>query len=119
MTKLKVTGKTKHLFRRYSVYFYRDMLPQIIDSGSFVNAYGPIHILVYSHGHLLKTFPVAPDPATVTRAAPISESVALAFPLRVPLDSVLRSLPSFCSLPGRGRRSQGRAASSVLLLGPG
>lgn len=33
MTKLKVTEKTKHLFRSYSVCFYRDMLPQIIDSG--------------------------------------------------------------------------------------
>lgn len=33
MTKLKVREKTKHLFRSYSVCFYRDMLPQIIDSG--------------------------------------------------------------------------------------
>lgn len=30
MTKLKVTGKTKHLFRSYSVCFYRAMLPQIL-----------------------------------------------------------------------------------------
>lgn len=33
VTKMKVTRKTKHLFRSYSVCFYRDMLPPIIDSG--------------------------------------------------------------------------------------
>lgn len=36
MTKLKVTRKTKHLFRSYSVCFYRDTLPPIIDSGSLL-----------------------------------------------------------------------------------
>lgn len=50
MTKLKVIGKTKHLFRRYSVYFYRDMLSQIIASGRFVNAHSTIHISVYLTG---------------------------------------------------------------------
>lgn len=63
MTQLKVTGKTKHLFRSYSVCFYRDMLPRIIDSGRFFNAHSAVHILVCSHGHLRKMFPVAPDPA--------------------------------------------------------
>lgn len=56
MTQLKVTGKTKHLFRSYSVCFYRDMLPRIIDSGRFFNAHSAVHILVCSHGHRRKMF---------------------------------------------------------------
>lgn len=65
VTKLSGTGKTKHLFRSYSVCFYRDMLPQI-DSGRSVNACRTIHILVHSRGHLLKTSPVVPAPAVFT-----------------------------------------------------
>lgn len=42
------------------------MLPQITDSGRFVNVYSIIHMLIYSHGHLLETLPVAPDPAVFT-----------------------------------------------------
>lgn len=90
VTKLKVTGKTKHLFRSYSVCFYRDMLPQIIDSGRFVNAYSTIHISVYSHGRLLKTFPEAPDPAIFTG---VSSLWPLHFP-QIITDSVPRILPS-------------------------
>lgn len=45
VTQLKVTRETRHLFRRYSVYLYRDMLLQITDSGRPVNAYRTIHIL--------------------------------------------------------------------------
>lgn len=33
VTMMIITGKTKHLFRSYSVCFYRDMLPPIIGSG--------------------------------------------------------------------------------------
>lgn len=56
MTKLKVTGKTKYLFRSYSVCFYRDMLSQITDAGRSVNAYGAVHIAVWSPGVSGKRF---------------------------------------------------------------
>ena len=92
MTKLKVTGKTKHLFRSYSVCFYRAMLPQIIDSGRFVNAYRTVHVWVCSHGHLLRTLPAARDLATFTG---VSSSDTTAF-----------------DLP-RGRHKQGAWASSL------
>lgn len=44
-----------NIYLEVTVFVFRDMLPQIIDSGRFVNAYSTIHISVYSHGHLLKT----------------------------------------------------------------
>ena len=77
VTKLKVIGKTKHLFRRYSVYFYRDMLSQIIASGRFANAHSTIHISVYPTGISGKKLPAAPDPATVTGGSS-SDAMALA-----------------------------------------
>lgn len=114
MTKLNVTGKTKHLFRNYSVCFYRDRLPQIIDSGRFVNANRTIHILVYSHGHLLKTFPVVPGLAVFMS---ISSLRSCGFSLLVIVDSVPKARPLISFSGGFLLPSQ--SVRTRLLLLPG
>lgn len=118
MTKLKVTGKTKHLFRSYSVCFYRAMLPRIIDSGRSVNAYSTIHIWVCSHGRLLETLPVAPELAVFTGVCSLC-APGLCVPRELLMHSERESslgqlLSGPLQPPGPGQRFW--AASSVWVL---
>lgn len=76
----------------YSVCFYRDRLPQIIDSGRLVNAYRTIHILVCAHQHLLKRSPAVPGPAVFTSGSSLWHW-GPCFALIVVADSVPKTLP--------------------------